>query len=232
MLQPPKSYNEMLPMLHRATFVSTLMYYFSLIVYGYVPLVGINAKYIPPIKEYDDFIKWVLTFGILPVALAFIWAVISGALDLHNNIAKFFRIRWAWDEFYIVRPLARQAQITRTLVRKERDLVLSKLFYPQVNEIKDKHYVELFWNKAYYFWVFFEHTVIAIITSAVISLSKYYGAFTVTGSLRYLWYWVLFLVLFDFLIFFASVKPRTESQVRQIPVDKINDFFNDNNIHP
>ncbi|EIF84152.1 hypothetical protein ESMG_03700 [Escherichia coli M919] len=48
MLEPPKSYNEMLPMLHKATFITTFIFYLSLVIYGYMPLVGINAKYIPP----------------------------------------------------------------------------------------------------------------------------------------------------------------------------------------
>lgn len=230
MLEPPKSYNEMLPMLHKATFFTTLIFYFSLIIYGYIPLVGINAKYIPPIKDYEEFIKWVLTFGVLPVALSFVWAVISGALDLHNNIAKFFRVRWAWDEFLIIRPLALIAGSNKELTRDEKYLVMSKLYYAEVDEIKNKHYVELFWNKVYYFWVFFEHTVIAIITAIVISLSKLTSLFSVTGSLHYLWAWVAFLIVFDVLIFFASVKPRTESQVRQIPTKKIKDFFVENNI--
>ncbi|VCY67480.1 hypothetical protein BANRA_02152 [Escherichia coli] len=47
MLEPPKSYNEMLPMLHKATFITTFIFYLSLVIYGYMPLVGINAKYIP-----------------------------------------------------------------------------------------------------------------------------------------------------------------------------------------
>ncbi|KTN15501.1 membrane protein, partial [Salmonella enterica] len=54
--------------------------------------------------------------------------------------------------------------------------------------------------------------------------------FSVTGSLNNLWLWVISLIAFNFLIFIASVKPRTESQVRQIPDDKIKEFFNNNNI--
>ncbi|EPI8930559.1 hypothetical protein ACTC6Q_004868, partial [Escherichia coli] len=49
-------------------------------------------------------------------------------------------------------------------------------------------------------------------------------------SLINLWLWIISLVAFDFLIFIASVKPRTESQVRQIPDSKIKEFFNNNNI--
>lgn len=107
---------------------------------------------------------------------------------------------------------------------------MSKLYYPEVKELKDKHYVELFWNKVYYFWVFFEHTVIAFITVLAISFAKLTDLLSVTGSLNNLWLWVIFLVLFNFLIFLASVKPRTESQVRQIPDDKIKEFFKVNDI--
>ncbi|VCX29436.1 hypothetical protein [Escherichia coli] len=95
MLEPPKSYNEMLPMLHKATFITTFIFYLSLVIYGYMPLVGINAKYIPPVKDYEEFIKWILTFGILPIASSVFWSVISGALD-HNNVAKIIGIRKMW----------------------------------------------------------------------------------------------------------------------------------------
>ncbi|MEQ5399411.1 hypothetical protein AB7281_04190 [Providencia rettgeri] len=230
MLEPPKSYNELLPMLHKATFITTLIFYLSLVIFGYIPLVGINAKYIPPIKDYEEIIKWVLTFGVLPVAFSIFWSVISGALDLHNNIAKIIKVRYVWDNQYIIKPLAKIAGVTRKLNKDESYNVLSKLYYPEVKEIKDKHYVELFWNKVYYFWVFFEHTVIAFITASIISISKFFCLFVITGSLLYLWVWILFLIMFNFLIFIASVKPRTESQVRQIPENKVKDFFKKNQI--
>ncbi len=231
MLEPPKSYNEMLPMLHKATFITTFIFYLSLVIYGYIPFVGINAKYIPPIKDYEEFIKWILTFGILPVAFSIFWSVISGALDLHNNVAKIIGVRRVWDNCLIIKPLSQIASVTRKLTSVESYKVMSKLYYPEVKELKDKHYVELFWNKVYYFWVFFEHTVIAFITVMVISVAKLTNLFSVTGGLVNVWLWVIFLVAFNFLIFIASVKPRTESQVRQIPEDKITKFFNDNNIY-
>lgn len=230
MLEPPKSYNEMLPLLHKATFITTFIFYFLLVIYGYIPLVGINAKYIPPIKDYEEFIKWILTFGILPIAFSIFWSVISGALDLHNNVAKILGIRKVWDKYLIIRPLAKVAGVTRELTSDESYKVMSKLYYPEVKELKDKHYVELFWNKVYYFWVFFEHTVIAFITVLVISFAKLTDLLSVTGSLNNLWLWVNFLVIFNLLIFLASVKPRTESQVRQISDEKIKEFFNANNI--
>ncbi|HHA2262058.1 TPA: hypothetical protein ACOEHA_002103 [Enterobacter hormaechei subsp. xiangfangensis] len=230
MLEPPKSYNEMLPLLHKATFITTFIFYFLLVVYGYIPLVGINAKYIPPIKDYEEFIKWILTFGILPIAFSIFWSVISGALDLHNNVAKILGIRKVWDKYLIIRPLAKVAGVTRELTSDESYKVMSKLYYPEVKELKDKHYVELFWNKVYYFWVFFEHTVIAFITVLVISFAKLTDLLSVTGSLNNLWLWFIFLVIFNLLIFLASVKPRTESQVRQISDEKIKEFFNANNI--
>jgi hypothetical protein len=229
-LEPPKSYNEMLPMLHKATFITTLIFYLLLVIYGYIPLVGINAKYIPPIKDYEEFIKWILTFGILPIAFSIFWSVISGALDLHNNVAKVIGLRKAWDNYLIIKPMAKIANINRKLTSIESYNIMSKLYYPEVRELKDKHYVELFWNKVYYFWVFFEHTVIAFITALVISFAKLTNLFTVTGGLVNIWLWVFFLAVFNFLVFIASVKPRTESQVRQIPESKIKKFFNDNNI--
>ncbi|ELY4035606.1 hypothetical protein SMY43_003785 [Cronobacter sakazakii] len=230
MLEPPKSYNEMLPMLHKATFITTFIFYLSLVIYGYIPLVGINAKYIPPIKDYDEFIKWILTFGILPISFSIFWTVMSGALDLHNNVAKIIGLRKFWDNRLIIKPLASIAGVTRKLNDDESYKVMSKLYYPEVKELKDKHYVELFWNKVYYFWVFFEHAVIAFITVLIITVCKLTNIFAVTGSLSKLWLWILFLFAFNFLIFIASVKPRTESQVRQIPDKKIKDFFNDNSI--
>lgn len=135
-----------------------------------------------------------------------------------------------WDSHLIIKPLAKIAGVTRKLTTDESHKVMSKLYYSEVKELKDKHYVELFWNKVYYFWVFFEHTVIAFVTILIISIAKLTNIFSVTGSLINLWLWIISLVAFDFLIFIASVKPRTESQVRQIPDSKIKEFFNNNNI--
>ena len=138
MLEPPKSYNEMLPLLHKATFITTFIFYFLLVIYGYIPLVGINAKYIPPIKDYEEFIKWILTFGILPIAFSIFWSVISGALDLHNNVAKILGIRKVWDKYLIIRPLAKVAGVTRELTSDESYKVMSKLHYPEVKELDRK----------------------------------------------------------------------------------------------
>ncbi|MCE4204114.1 hypothetical protein FJK74_07455, partial [Escherichia coli] len=70
----------------------------------------------------------------------------------------------------------------------------------------------------------------AFVTILIISIAKLTNIFSVTGSLINLWLWIISLVAFDFLIFIASVKPSTESQVRQIPDSKIKEFFNNNNI--
>ncbi|HAD0252774.1 TPA_asm: hypothetical protein G0L99_24850, partial [Salmonella enterica subsp. enterica serovar Typhimurium] len=121
-------------------------------------------------------------------------------------------MRKVWDNYLIIKPLAKIAGVTRKLTNDESYKVMSKLYYPEIKELKDKHYVELFWNKVYYFWVFFEHTVIAFITVLLISLAKLTNLFSVTGSLNNLWLWVISLIAFNFLIFIASVKPRTESQ--------------------
>ncbi|MCP6291658.1 hypothetical protein NL468_28695, partial [Klebsiella pneumoniae] len=91
----------------------------------------------------EEFIKWILTFGILPIAFSIFWTVISGALDLHNNVAKIIGIRKVWDNYLIIKPLAKIAGVTRKLSGDESYKVMSKLYYPEVKELKDKHYVEL-----------------------------------------------------------------------------------------
>ena len=230
MFVPPKSYNEMLPMLHKATFFITLIFCFVLVVFGYIPLIGINAKYIPPVKDYDTLIKWMLTFGIIPVVIAVVCTILSGALDLHNNVAKLLFIRKLWDKFLIIDPLARLAGVDRALNSEESFLVMNKLYYPEVNGLPDKHYVELFWNKVYYFWVFFEHTIIAILVSTVITACRVFSYLKVEGDISKLWYWVAFLLVLNAAIFLLSVRPRTKSQVRQISVDNIKKFFKDNHL--
>lgn len=73
--------------------------------------------------------------------------MISGALDLHNNVAKIIGIRKVWDNYLIIKPLAKIAGVTRKLSGDESYKVMSKLYYPEVKELKDKHYVELFGTK-------------------------------------------------------------------------------------
>ncbi|HDT1288650.1 hypothetical protein [Enterobacter asburiae] len=231
MFEPPKSYTEMLPKLHKATFFTTLFFCLILVINGYLPVIRLNAEHVPPIKDYEETIKWILTFGVLPIALSLISAIISGALDLHNNVAKFLKIRYLWEELLIIRPLARVAGVNRKLSDEESYNVMSNFYYPEVKELVDKHYVELFWNKVFYFWILFEHAIVAVVIVFLITISKAFDLFSITGRLSYLWFWVLIVVIFSFIVFFVSVKPRTESQVRKISHDKIHDFFNKNNIN-
>lgn len=231
MFEPPKNYNEMLTKLHKSTFVTSFLFYLLLVIKGYLPIVSVSAEHVPPIKDYEETIKWVLTFGVLPIGLALLWAILSGALDLHNNIAKIIKIRYLWDEFLIIRPLKEIAGVSRKLTKEESYTVMSKLYYSEVRSLADKHYIELFWNKVFYFWVLFEHAIVVFFTAMVISLLKKGGFFPVTGSLSYLWLWVSIVVIFSIIVFVVSVKPRTESQVRQISHQKIKDFFIDNNIN-
>lgn len=230
MFEPPKNYNEMLPKLHRATFFTTLLFFIFLVSFNYIPLITLPDKYIPPIKDHEESIKWALSFGVLPVVAAFIAWIISGALDLHNNAAKFLKVRYLWDQYLIIKPLARIANITRKLNKEESHKVMSKLYYPEVIELRDKHYIELFWNKVYYFWVFFEHAVIASCALIIITLLKSLNVFQVKSPLSYLLIWVFVSISIVFIIFFASVKQRTDSQVRQISEKKIKDFFKNQKI--
>ena len=112
----------------------------------------------------------------------------------------------------IVKPLAQVAGITRKLTSDESSKVMNKLYYPEVNELKDKHYVELFWNKVYYFWVFFEHTVIAFITVLVISFAKITHLLSVTGSLKNLWLWVILLLSLIFLFLLHPLNPELKAK--------------------
>jgi len=231
MFEPPKNYNEMLTKLHKATFFTTLIYSVVLVVFEYIPLIGLPSKYVPPVKDYEELIKWALSFGVLPLVVAIIAFVVSGALDLHNNVAKFLRIRYLWDKYLIIKPLAKIAGINRKMNKVESHLIMRGLYYPAVLEIADTHYVNLFWNKAYYFWVFFEHAIIVFISIVIITTFKLLNTFHVNADLTWLWAWFSSILLLTFAVFMTSVKQRTESQVRQIPNVKVTSFFSDNDIN-
>lgn len=231
MFEPPKNYNEMLPKLHKATFLNTLIYCILLVIYEYIPLITLPTKYVPPIKDHESFINWALSFGILPCAFAIFAHLISGALDLHNNAAKLLRVRYLWDKHLIIKPLSRRAGVNRKLNKDEAHNVMSNLYYPEVRKIEDKHYIELFWNKVYYFWIFFEFSIIALISFLIIFFCKQMDIFHVEGSLLSLFFFVILSFSVSGIIFALTVKPRTESQVEKIPDDKIKEFFTKNNIN-
>lgn len=218
----------MLPKLHRATFISTFLFYVVLVAYEYIPLISLPEKYIPPVKDYADTLKWGLSFGVLPLVVASISYILSSAFDLHNNVAKFIKLRSLWDKYLIIKPLCKIAGFNRDLNEEESHMVMSKLYYPEVKEIKDKHYIELFWNKVYNFWIFFEFSTIVVISTILITVSKFSHFFLVSGNLLKLWLFVSVSIFLTFLIFIVSVRQRTESQVNQIPEEKIIDFFNKN----
>ncbi|MGU0044036.1 hypothetical protein ACVXHA_22915, partial [Escherichia coli] len=90
----------------------------------------------------------------------------------------------------IIKPLAKIAGVTINLTTDESHKVMSKLYYPEVKELKDKHYVELFWNKVYYFWVFFniQYCICYYFNNKYCQINN---IFSVTGSLINLWLWII-----------------------------------------
>lgn len=211
MLELLKSYNEMLFMFYKVIFIIIFIFYLLLVIYGYMLLVGINVKYIFFVKDYEEFIKWILIFGILLIVFLVFWLVISGVLDLYNNVVKIIGIRKMWDSYLIIKLLVKIVGVMRKLIIDEFYKVMSKLYYLEVKELKDKYYVEFFWNKVYYFWVFFEYIVIVFVIILIISIVKLINIFFVIGFLINFWLWIIFFVVFDFFIFIVLVKLRIES---------------------
>lgn len=85
-----KNYNEMLFKFYKVIFLNMLIYCIFLVIYEYIFLIILLIKYVLFIKDYESFINWVLFFGILFCVFVIFVYLISGVLDLYNNVVKLF----------------------------------------------------------------------------------------------------------------------------------------------
>lgn len=217
LFKPPKNYRELLPQLSAATALTTLAFVIVLVITGFVPKITVDKVLAPPIKDHEDQLNWVLSFGVVPLISAIAGWVLSRALEMHNNLAKLFQLRFYWNKHFIVKPLrdavGSDVQLNRATVRK----VMNEFYYRATQGI-DKHYVEVFWHYALPFWIIFEHAIIVAISIVILWWLK---APHVTNLLL----WLAFVVVFGAIQFFTVTSRKSLDQVRQIPIPDIKAFF-------
>jgi hypothetical protein len=143
--------------------------------------------------------------------------ILSRALEMHNNLAKLFQLRFLWNKHFIVTPLRDAAgsnvNLNRATVRK----VMNEFYYKATRGI-DQHYVEVFWHYALPFWIFFEHAIIVVISIWILWWLK-------APHLINLWLWLAFVVVYGAIQFFTVTSRKSLDQVRQIPVPDVKAFF-------
>jgi hypothetical protein len=217
LFRPPKNYRELLPKLSAATALTTFVYVTVLVIVGFVPKIAVDKSLVPPIKGYEDELSWALSFGVVPLLSAIAAWVLSRALEMHNNLAKLFQLRFYWNREFIVKPLRDAAgsdvRLDRTTVRR----VMNEFYYKATKGI-EQHYVEVFWHYALPFWIIFEHAIIVAISIGILWWLK-------VPHLANLSFWLAFVVLFGAVQFFAVSSRKSLEQVRQIPIQDTRAFF-------
>lgn len=213
----PQNYNELLSQLGRRTALTTLVFLVILRYLELIPNIAVDPALIPPIKDQEDLVNWVVSFGLIPISGAALAWLFSSLFEVHNKISKAIQLRYFWDKRYIAIPLLLKAGKPQAANRAEVRSILYDFYYKEVKEI-DQHYVHVFWRYALHFWVLFEHLFVAVIAIVVISIS----AKKIPYEL--LVYIGIILLVTAALWRFVTVK-KTADQVAQIPEQKIRDYF-------
>jgi len=220
MFESPKNYNELLPKLNKDTFLSTLAFFIVLRLLNLVPYIEFNKILIPQLKEYKEFIEWLVSFGVMPLIAAFVALFFSYYFEMHNKISKILKIRFLWDKYFIVKPLTKKAssnvELTQSVVMK----VMNELYYPEVKKI-DQHYVQLFWRYALPFWILFEHAIIVFVTALVLTIMNR------NISILQLWGYFIFVVIVTTLQLILVTGQKSTDQADQLPSVTVIKFFND-----
>ena len=217
--KPPKNYHKLISKLSLVTFFTTLIFLLVLTKLGYIPVLNLTDKsVIPPSEKYDKLIEWLLSFGLVPLIGALVVYFISSAFELHNKVSKLIGVRYLWDRFFIAKILVERAGASEELNRKRVKDIMYKLYYPGLKEI-DAHFTLIFWKYAYHFWVIFEHAVIVLLTTLIIS--RYHHEW----DLLYLWLYSFAVILLAALQLIFITGQKSKDQANQIPQEKLNQFF-------
>jgi hypothetical protein len=189
-----------------------------LTILDYIPRIKVPKEHLPPFGDNQQLADWLMSFGFVPVAAALLSLVLSRAFEMHNILSKLLQLRYAWDRFYVVKPLAFRAgsgvTITRSVVRR----VMNELYYPETRNL-DPHYVQIFWRYALVFWILFEHAI--IVSVALISLY-----FIGRHDLHRLTVYLGCVIAACAIQFFAVTSRKSRDQADQIPIDKVRGYFN------
>jgi hypothetical protein len=217
-IKSPSNYNEMLAKLNKATFYSTLIFMVGMRIFDYIPLVVVPEKLIPPISGAKDIMAWAISFGVIPLISAAFAYFLSHSFEIHNKVASLCQIRYIWERFYIVKPMAKIAGSSVKLNKKLVNKVMHELYYPEVKKI-DAHYVNLFWRYTQTFWVLFEHMLVVI---AFIITMEFFGE---AKPLADMYSYLLIISLLTLLQFVFVTAPKSTDQVKQISLGTISKYF-------
>ena len=214
--EPPQTYNDMLPKLNRATAVSTFLFVFVLASLGFVPKLELSAALMPPVAD-EKLRDWILSFGLVPLGAALVAWVLSSAFEIHNHASKLFQLRYLWEKWFIVEPLRLRALSSLRLNRATVRRVMNDFYYPEVKKI-DQHYVHLFWRYALFFWILFEHILVA--TTMIVVLFVF-GERQLSG----LFLWLFLVVILAASQFLSVTANKSTDQANQIPIEAVRTYF-------
>lgn len=216
-LKSPASYNDLLEQLNKITFCSSFIFFVFMSLFGYLPVIKISPDLLPATEDQGVLLKWVVSFGLVPITLASIAFLASFSLEAHNILAKFLGLRLYWDRA-ITKKALRYSQVER---KATRDLIRSfmrDMYYKEVALI-NQHYVQLFWRYTLSFWAIFEHFFVVLLTIAYLLI---FNNDKVDMSLFFYLLGLLLLLLFH--LFFITLK-KSYSQVHQIDKLKLSQYF-------
>lgn len=223
-LESPKNYNEMLGKLSFSTLLSTFIFCIVLTHFGLIPNIdsGSIRSLSPPVKDQEETLKWLFSFGKIPVISAVCAGIFSYFFGLHNILAKSISLRYFWDKHFVIGTLLKKIKLQKKLTRKEVSVAMREFYYPQVSLISDKHYVHVFWRYTLAFWILFEHLWIALFTTIYLFI-KYDN-----HNQMYLWLYLIILVTIAcFQWYFVTVRKSVDI-AEQIPKDAIIKYFQPN----
>jgi hypothetical protein len=153
--------------------------------------------------------------------IAFVIAVFTEAVKLHDKISDALEIRKTFDVWWILKPMAKLsgAKLTKARASKlepERKRLMGEVFYKYASSTKpkiDRHTITQALTAWSWYWLCLEAIVIIILTAVIALLAKQFigaavlVAVAITLSLLMCWFW-------------SDCKKYADSQVRQILNDK------------
>lgn len=227
LLTPPKNYSELLPKLNGTTFLTTLVFLIALRAFNVIPYVELNDALVPSFEEHkEEVFEWVLSFGAIPLMGAVAAFFLSRLLEMHNKVAKFLRIRFLWDKYFIARPLMRRSGLQVPLNKSNVNRLMIEFYYPRVKNI-DPHYAELFWNYAFGFWILFEHAIIVFLTALILPLASLVSLVGGVGPTFWVWIYFLLIVLVAAIQLIFVTGPRSTKQAEQLAAADVHKFFSE-----
>lgn len=185
--------------------------------FGCLPVVKISPDLLPATEDQGVLLKWMVSFGLVPITLASIAFLASFSLEAHNILAKALGLRLYWDRA-ITKKALRYSQVER---KATRDLVKSfmrDIYYKEVALI-NQHYVQLFWRYTLSFWAIFEHFFVVLLTVVFLLI---FNNEKVDSSIFFYLLGLLLLLLFH--LFFITLK-KSYSQIEQIDKLKLSRYF-------